>query len=40
MTHKPGLSGNIENLLMEIKMLIIHKEKKQQQIILNECLCI
>ena len=32
MTHKPGLSGNIENLLMEIQMLIIHKEKKQQQI--------
>ena len=29
---KPGLSGNIENLFMEIQKLIIHKEKKQQQI--------
>ena len=28
-THKPGLSGNIENLLMEIQTLIIHKEKKK-----------
>ena len=27
-THKPGLSANIENLLMEIQTLIIHKEKK------------
>ena len=37
-THAPGLTSNIVNLLMEIQILIIHKEKKNCNLMFNESL--